>query len=340
MPDGASERRDPTGSAARLRILAYYALLLGGTLIAWQRWPALMPHFGTVAEAIKGKHGTVMAANPGHTTAAWTVALAMTSAALLSLPVAWVYRLTRAKKGYQQAVMQTLVLLPTVVAGVVVMVKDSLPLAFGLAGIVAAVRFRTTLDDSKDAMYVFLATGIGLATAVDLPVAVVLSVVFNTLILIFWFTDFGHAPAALDGAVGERRLRSAAAHPSRTNTFVARIDDEVLREMSAEQLKAIADRAWRRARTNDPDVPGSAGEDRQERRLLVRTHDAEGSRRALEPVLDAYLKRWRFDSQVQEDDGTEVLEFVVQLRKSAGPEDVLKGLRSAAGSHVVGAEFG
>ena len=33
----------------------------------------------------------------------------------------------------------------------------------GAAGVVAAVRFRNTLRDTKDAVYVFLAVGIGLA---------------------------------------------------------------------------------------------------------------------------------------------------------------------------------
>ena len=102
-----------------------------------------------------------------------TVAVAMLAAVLLSLPVAWVYLLTRAKRGYQQSVVQLLIVLPTVVAGIVLLVKYSLALAFSLAGIVAAVRFRNTLDDSKDAVYVFLATAIGLAAAVNLPVAAV-----------------------------------------------------------------------------------------------------------------------------------------------------------------------
>src|SRR5437016_14025548 len=50
-------------------------------------------------------------------------AIAMIAAILLILPVAWVYILTRHKKGYQQSVVQTLVILPPVVAGVVTMVK-------------------------------------------------------------------------------------------------------------------------------------------------------------------------------------------------------------------------
>jgi len=46
---------------------------------------------------------------------------------------------------------------------VVLIVRDSVALAFSLAGIVAAVRFRNTLRDTKDAVYIFLAIAVGLA---------------------------------------------------------------------------------------------------------------------------------------------------------------------------------
>ena len=108
----------------------------------------------------------------------------MLAAVAVALPVAWIYTLTRSKRGYQQSVVQLLIILPVVVAGIVVMVKYSIALAFSLGGIAAAVRFRNSLDDSKDAVYVFLVTGIGMAAAVDLPVALVISVVFNAIIVV------------------------------------------------------------------------------------------------------------------------------------------------------------
>ena len=42
---------------------------------------------------------------------------------------------------HNQNVVQTLVILPMVVAGIVFMVQNSLALAFSLAGVVGAVRF-------------------------------------------------------------------------------------------------------------------------------------------------------------------------------------------------------
>src|SRR6476619_1544470 len=79
------------------------------------------------------------------------IVVAVLTAFLLALPVAWVYMFTRQRKGYRASDVQALVLMPVVVAGVVVLVKNSVALAFSLAGIVAAVRFRTTLEDSRDA---------------------------------------------------------------------------------------------------------------------------------------------------------------------------------------------
>ena len=178
----------PQGGAANrliLRAVVYYLVLVGGTALAWRAIPhnaALLP---TSLEALMG--GTEELTSKGlpiarldEASLAISVGVAILAAVLLMLPVAWVYQLTRAKRGYQQSIVQLLVVLPAIVAGIVLLVKYSVALAFSLAGIVAAVRFRNTLDDSKDAVYVFLATGIGLASAVNLPVAAVMSTATTT----------------------------------------------------------------------------------------------------------------------------------------------------------------
>ena len=88
--------------------------------------------------------------------------------------------------------MQTLIILPLVVAGIVFIVQNSLALAFSLAGVVGAVRFRTTLRDSRDLVYVFLSIVIGFAAGVQsLAVGAVISVVFNLVIIITWHYDYG-----------------------------------------------------------------------------------------------------------------------------------------------------
>src|SRR5881275_736975 len=250
------------------------------------------------------------------TTLTLTVAAAMIGAVLLVLPVAWIYTLTRQKRGYQQSVVQTLLILPPLVAGVVVMVKYSVALAFSLAGIIAAVRFRTTLDDSTDAVYVFL------AAAVQLPVAAVISVMFNVLALALWYTDFGKS-AAFEGTRARQKMEEARQQLRQTGSFVAVLDNEILENMTKEQLELVADRAWRRRRRlEDNDVE----EDEMQRRdvlLRLRTYDPDASRVAVEVMFDEFLKKWRFGGVVHEKDGTHVVEYAVQLKKSARSAELL-----------------
>ena len=344
MANGKKSVLTPMTDHIVIRLILYYAVLVGFMLVAWR----YVPHTELIAraslDALFGGGGMAPPAStksnpesPDQTMLAITVALAMVSSVLLSLPVAWVYIRTRAKRGYQQSVVQTLIVLPVVVAGVVVMVKYSIALAFSLAGIVAAVRFRNTLDDSKDAVYVFLATAVGLAAAVDLPVALVVSMLFNFVVLALWYTDFGRAPAHLDGRIAERKLQRAMEQLSRTGSFVARIDEQVFEDMNAEQLAAVADRAWRRARRQAPGAPDPEG--RRDALLRVRTYDVERSRGTIEPLLDEHLKRWRYGGVVHEKDGTHVVEYSVALKKSKSAELVLDALRKSGAPHVIGAEL-
>ena len=125
------------------------------------------------------------------------LALAIIGVVLLMEPVAWIYMGARRRKGRDQAFLLTLVLLPVVVAGIVLIVQNSLALAFSLAGIVAGVRFRLTLEDTLDACYIFVAIAVGLAAGIEaLEIAVVITVFFNYLVLIFWELDYGEEVSA------------------------------------------------------------------------------------------------------------------------------------------------
>ena len=321
-----------------LRCIIYYIVLISVGTLVWR----MTPHAGSSTPssldalfgggAVTGARGT--SATPlDEVTFAITVSIAMLSAVLLMLPVAWVYLVTRAKRGYQQSVVQLLIILPLVVSGIVLLVKYSLALAFSLAGIVAAVRFRNTLDDSKDAVYVFLATAVGLAAAVNLPVAAVISIGFNIVILVLWYSDFGHAPMELDGRIGDRRIKRAR-DLARTGTFVARMDDEVFQDMTRDQLEGVAERAWRRAQTADGSAPGIA----EERRLTLHTRDLAALRNAVEPRLEDFTKQWRLGALSVQDD-VHVVEYQVQLRKKSSPDELLALVRTACSTNLIDARL-
>jgi hypothetical protein len=322
-----------------LRTIVYYIVLFGLADVLY-RLPQAQNVIHASLEALVSGGGvfnglgattSVKNAVPVHidsTTLALMVAAAMIGSVLLSVPVAWVYALTRQKRGYQQSVVQTLILLPALVAGVVVLVKYSLALAFSLAGIVAAVRFRTTLEDSKDAVYIFLSTAIGLAAGVQLPMAAVISVVFNALVLFLWYTDFGKTAAVYEGNKAQKQLEETQARLRQTGSFVAMLDDDIFANMTPEQLELAADRAWRRKRrlTKD-DVPDEEMQ-RREVLLRLRTTDPNQSRAGVESLFDDYLKKWRLGGVVHEPDGMHVIEYAVQLKKSARSEDLLNAIHA------------
>jgi Domain of unknown function (DUF4956) len=235
--------------------------------------------------------------------------IAMTAALATALPVTWIYTYTRQRKGYQQSVVQTFLILPVIVAGIVVLVKHSVALAFSLGGIVAAMRFRTTLEDSKDAANIFVVTGIGLAAAVEPPVAFAISIGYNLLVLSLWYTDFGRAPA-LEGSEAEQRMKRALATANRTGMFVAKLDDEVLRELAPEQLEALADRAWKRRKRVATESHATTRPEFSHL-LRVRTVDAEACRLACEPRFSELFTVWKYMGKTKEADGVKVLEYGV-----------------------------
>ena len=281
------------------------------------------------------------ASSPAEGPAFAPTAIAMLSAALLAMPVSWVYQLTRRKKGWKQSVVHTFLVLPVTIAGIVVLVKYSLTLAFGLSAIVAAVRFRSTLDDTKDASYMLVSIGLGLAAGVNLPVAAALSLGFNLLVVVLWWTDFGRAPAALEGRLAERQLERALEHASRTGTFVARMDDEVFKSLAPDQLEAIADRAWRRRKRNAPELTAQEPEARQQFATLLRlrTADPDALRLAVEVHFPELFAGWRFGDVVHEPDGMHVVEYAVDFDPTVTPGVVNDQLREAAGPLLVRLEM-
>ncbi len=258
MTDGGRRPLARFSEQPVVRVAAYYVLLAAGTALLWQIFPGLAAVFSAerldaVSTATPPSDPLLEALGAAAPAMALPVALAVTTALcmlgafVLMLPVSWVYILTRQKKGFRQSVVQTLIILPIVVAGVVLLVKNSIALAFSLGGIVAAVSFRNTLRDTKDAVYIFLAIGVGLAAGVQvMSAAAVMSFLFNVLILVFWYTDFGRAPSHLEGPRAARRLERSLALANRTGAFVAQLDRDILKSMSPEQLQALASRARRR----------------------------------------------------------------------------------------------
>ena len=263
------------------------------------------------------------------------IVIAVSSAFILALPVAWVYMFTRQRKGYRASDVQALVLMPVVVAGVVVLVKNSVALAFSLAGIVAAVRFRTNLEDSKDATFIFLATALGLACGVQLEYAVVMSVLFNAAVLILWTADFARLPPSLEGVRAKRQLERAMSIANRTSQFVARLDQEVLESLAPAQLDALEDRLRKRRAEMTGESAGSAA--RFDAMIRILTTDPASLRAAIDPLLETEAKRWRYRGASTNEIGTSI-EYDLRLKKGYSRQSIADAVREKGAPYVVGVE--
>jgi hypothetical protein len=130
------------------------------------------------------------------------------------LPATWTYMACRDQENYDQSLVETMIVLPILVTSIVILVHNSLALAFSLAGIVGAVRFRNSLKSSGDALFVLLAIGIGLSSGVGaLEVALVMSVIFNYVFLALWALDYGWMEGARRYLRDKNARQQAAPEP-------------------------------------------------------------------------------------------------------------------------------
>lgn len=119
MATGSNGSSAAPATRVLIGTLLYYAVLAFAGIVVLRYLPrtrmitatSLDALFGAATETVRAGN-RVVAAPVDQGTLAATEMLAMLSAALLALPVAWIYTLTRARRGYQQSVVQLLLVLP------------------------------------------------------------------------------------------------------------------------------------------------------------------------------------------------------------------------------------
>ena len=244
-----------------------------------------------------------------HLVPAWVeTILAMAAAFILSVPTVIVYVRTRTKETYDESLVNTVLVLPSVVTAILIVVESSLALAFSLTGIVAAVRFRTNVKDARDALYIFASVAIGFATGVHEPeVAAAASLLFVLLELFAWRSGLGgdraHAKAFLWGESPN------AAAPSETRS----------------PLGILADRPGKQHRNGI---------------LRVETTDIDEGKRVVEGVLAVTAKKWRLRSSTPNGGDTIVLEYECRVRRSYTPDSVRAQVLQQGVPFVRAAEWG
>lgn len=303
-------------------ILLYYAALIGigvalirfvpgarEALVA----PITLPPVSELDELLTGGHPAVPGSAgpwPGPAGRGALTLTAVLGALALALPVAWVHMHTRRLR-YDPSLIHAVIVLPIVVAGVVLVVKNSLALAFALAGIVAGVRFRQKLNEPQEAVYVLLSLGIGLAAGVQaLDVALVMSFVFNGVVLVFWRYDIG---AIYSAGIGGPLVTG---------------DASILAAPSSAARHAIERHAAGAANGMDPDGI-----------VVVHAQDAERARRAVDAAVGRVAKEWRVTDAVLDEHGLSRFEVLLRLGKGGDPLQLMAELEERCANQITAAEY-
>lgn len=181
-------------------ILSYYAFWIGATWFIVQQFPGLSEYLpiGGIAELAESNYESF---EPVYSRVERTILaptgpikllFAIIGSILAVVPVSWTYFITSRARKLDQSFLQTIVILPIVVTGIAMIVVNSIALAFSLAGVVAAVRFRFSLALPSDAMYIFVAIGIGLGSGIGAGgIALVISFAYVMATLAIWKLEYG-----------------------------------------------------------------------------------------------------------------------------------------------------
>ena len=271
---------------------------------------------------------------PSSVKLAITTTLSLIAALALMLPVTWVYMSARRTKRHNQAVVETLIILPIVVSAIVLIVRNSLALAFSLAGVVAAVRFRTTLRDTRDTVFIFLAIGVGFAAGVQVvTVGAVASIIFNFVLMFMWRYDVGRnalQPTAASQGWAEPLKLLANGNGNGNGSGVH--DRDLVLALTPEKVEALADRFNRVRRL----VGTNGKKPRYNAAISLTTEDLNAVQSATEAVLEKHTKRWKLDEVVNVAGTPSEISYLVRLRKSMPGEAVMSEIRSAIGEKLLG----
>lgn len=189
-----------------VRLTVYYLVIALVIWIAYSQVPDLHRHLplGVVEHLLTEDDPTGLSGVEIHASSVtdqfggivWLI-VAILGAVILMIPVSWVYMAIRERSKVDQSLMETMIILPIAVTGIVLIVHNSLALAFSLTGVVAGVRFRNALKSTADSVFIFMAVGVGLAAGIGmLMIAMVMTIIFNYVFLALWALNYGYVEEA------------------------------------------------------------------------------------------------------------------------------------------------
>ncbi len=294
-----------------VRLAAYYVVLSLAVGLLVRAFPQIVDLFdafqklspihgtGGRKDALEQAATTPGVASLGSANLAFITFFSMLGALALVLPVAWVYMITKQHRGYDQSVVQTVIVLPMTVAGTLILVQNSV----ALAPVVSAV----------------------------------MSLMFNITLLSLWKLNVGNIYAD-QVLTGRLRLGQAIVGPrADTGEYQVIGDPELLRALAPQEFEKVAAASDRLRRYIEDRAKSKKRLFNS--LLLVHTSVLEPAQQAVEAVLDQLAKRWELREVLPAGDGKSTLEYLVRLAKDAPPGPLLDAVKARGAPHVIAAEY-
>ncbi len=115
------------------------------------------------------------------------ILLVMTLSFFLTLVLGYVYRMTHNGVSYSQSYVQTLVIMGTVVALIMLIIGSNIARAFALVGALSIVRFRNAMKETRDVGFIFMSMAIGMAIGTRFYLLGILATFLLALFVVIMF---------------------------------------------------------------------------------------------------------------------------------------------------------
>jgi hypothetical protein len=202
---------------------------------------------------------------------------------------------------------------------------------------VAAVRFRNNLKDSRDAVYIFAAVGIGFAAGVGLlEVAAFLSAIFSLLELLLWKLDLTADHEHTFGLL----CMSAPPPGQQSHGVVPALATGTASDASGDASVATpsADTGLLAVGGGAPEPGDGSAAKKPAERLLVYCTDADKARSVADTILEEMTKRYKLKKTSNGGNDQFVLEYRVWTRKKSPTDAIIDRLHAQGTPYVIAAE--
>jgi len=161
---------------------------------------------------------------------------------------------------------------------------------------------------------------------------VLLSVVFNFVLLLTWRYDFGRSvlePTAASKWV--EPLNELAQRPDGAEVP----DRDLVLALTPKKVEILTERFKRVRESLGPD----AKKPRYNAILTITTNGLTGAQASVERALDKVARRWKLDEVVTNEGKPSELYYLVKIRKSTSRDDVLTAIRTRGGKSIQAADL-